>query len=178
MLLSNHVDKPASKVLPRVSRRSSERGSTIVEFAFIFVVTLILMFGIIDFARAVYSYHLLTFAAREGARFASVRGQECTSLPAPSCPADQPHITDFVKSIVQQSGIDQSAITVTYPVPDNPNNLPVCGTYWNYPGCAVDVQVTYDFNYIFPISFYGAAPVSFQAGTIHMGSTAEMTISR
>jgi hypothetical protein len=168
--------EPVGAASSRRARRSGQRGGTLIEFAFTFVITLILMFAMIDFARALYSYHFVNNAAREAARWASVRGQLCSS-PATPCPAQQSDITAYVMTIVPQ-GIDPTGISVNYPGSTAPNNLPICGSVWNYPGCAIAVQVNYSFNYIFPVNFYNLAPVSFQAGTINMASTAQMTISR
>ena len=71
-------------------RQSGERGSTLFEFAMVAMITLVLMFGMIDLARALYSYHFVTTAAREGARFASVRGVLCSNSVTPGpCPALQ-----------------------------------------------------------------------------------------
>ena len=36
-----------------------ERGSTLVEFALVLIVLMVMMFGIIDFARALYTYHFV-----------------------------------------------------------------------------------------------------------------------
>ena len=58
-----------------------ERGSTLVEFALVTVLVLVpLIFGIIDFARAAYAYHYVSYSAREAARWASVRGAQCANL--------------------------------------------------------------------------------------------------
>src|SRR5690242_13337603 len=58
--------------IPRRSR--SERGSTMVEGALCLMVFLMMIFGIMDFGRAVFAYNSISWAAREGARYAMVRG--------------------------------------------------------------------------------------------------------
>lgn len=161
-------------------RASGERGSTLFEFAMVAVITLVLMFGMIDLARALYSYHFVTTAAREAARYASVRGVLCSSSVNPGpCPAGQGDVTNFVTAITPQ-GIDAGGGNLTATVGLAPGNtMPVCaGGPPFYPGCAFTVTVTYKFNWIFPINFYNLAPVSFQAGTIQMSSTSEMVQSR
>jgi Flp pilus assembly protein TadG len=60
-----------------------ERGAAMVEFAFVAVILFTLVFGIIDFGRAIFLYNNLTNAAREGARFAAVQfPNPCTSATA------------------------------------------------------------------------------------------------
>jgi Flp pilus assembly protein TadG len=49
----------------------SERGSVAVEFAIIFPILVLLVFGIIDFGHAWYMKHMMSDASREGARYAT-----------------------------------------------------------------------------------------------------------
>lgn len=55
------------------SRFQSERGNAMVEFAIVLPLLLIVVFGIIDFGRALYTANNLTAAVREGARLASTQ---------------------------------------------------------------------------------------------------------
>jgi Flp pilus assembly protein TadG len=55
----------------RTTRRRS-RGQALVEFALVFPIALIVLFGVFDVGRAVFIYNGLTNAAREGARLAIV----------------------------------------------------------------------------------------------------------
>jgi hypothetical protein len=58
-------------------RLKSNAGSELIEFAFVVVLLMILVFGVIDFSLALYDKAVITNAAREGARagivFAPVR---------------------------------------------------------------------------------------------------------
>src|SRR6266550_9643907 len=56
----------------RAAGDSRDRGSVAVEFALLLPVLLLLIFGIIDFGRALNAQITLTQAAREGARLASL----------------------------------------------------------------------------------------------------------
>ncbi len=49
-----------------------ERGATAVEFALLLPLLLLLVFGIVDFGRALNAQETLTQAAREGARLAAL----------------------------------------------------------------------------------------------------------
>jgi hypothetical protein len=66
-------------------RRQRSRGQTLVEFALIAPLFFLLLFSIIEFGRAVYYIQMLNNAAREGARYAIVHGQQaqCPSGPFP-----------------------------------------------------------------------------------------------
>jgi Flp pilus assembly protein TadG len=50
----------------------AQSGTTTVEFAIIGLVMMIVVFAIIEFGRALYTYNVLTEAARRGARMAAV----------------------------------------------------------------------------------------------------------
>lgn len=49
------------------------RGAAAVEFALVLPFLVVLVFGIIDFGRALFVYNYLTSAVREGGRFAAVQ---------------------------------------------------------------------------------------------------------
>ncbi|MEQ8175158.1 MAG: TadE family protein [Syntrophomonadaceae bacterium] len=57
-------------IMRRLIRR--EDGQSIVEFAMVLPVLLLLLMGIIEFGRIISSYMIINNLAREGARFASV----------------------------------------------------------------------------------------------------------
>ncbi|HEX9034611.1 MAG TPA: TadE/TadG family type IV pilus assembly protein, partial [Streptosporangiaceae bacterium] len=64
---------PARKRRPTMKRRlrkggTPDRGATVVEFALLLPVLLLMVFGIIDFGRALNAQVTITQAAREGAR--------------------------------------------------------------------------------------------------------------
>jgi hypothetical protein len=56
--------------LPRKARRG---GATTVEFAFVAIMLFMMLFGIFEYGRFLFMYHLTTNACRDGARFACVR---------------------------------------------------------------------------------------------------------
>ena len=60
--------------------KHGERGASLVETVIVMGVLLALMFGIIDFGRALYTYSFVAQLARQGARWAIVRGANCTVL--------------------------------------------------------------------------------------------------
>src|SRR6266567_3473641 len=60
---------------------SRDRGSVAVEFALLLPVLLLLIFGVIDFGRAINAQITLTQAAREGARLAAL-GQSSATVTA------------------------------------------------------------------------------------------------
>lgn len=68
-------------LLKRMTRRG-QRGQSLVEFAIILPVFIMLLVGIFDFGRVVWANDAVATAAREGARFAIVHGgSESTDCP-------------------------------------------------------------------------------------------------
>lgn len=57
-------------ILRKPNRKRS--GATTVEFAMVSILLFMMLFGILEYARFLFMYHLTTNAARDGARFACV----------------------------------------------------------------------------------------------------------
>src|SRR5277367_5372811 len=147
-----------------------QRGGTMVETALMLSVLLVMMFGIIGFGHALYTYHFVSNAAREATRWASVRGTTCSQhLPLLSggCPASASDVQTYVSN-VSGMGLDPAKITATTTWVAPPNNLAVCKTQPNNPGCVVEVQVQYSYQFLLPL-----LPSGFK-----MQSTSQMVISQ
>ncbi len=77
-----------------VRRRRSGRGQTLVEFAIVLPIFVVMLFGLLDAARFVYMNSVVSQAAREGARLGAVEASwigstdpSCGSIGGPVCPA-------------------------------------------------------------------------------------------
>ena len=112
---------------------SDQRGSVLVESAIALSTFLILLFGIIEAGRMVYTYNTLAFAAREGTRYAVVRG---ANYPSPATAAT---IQTYVRG--RAVGLDPTLMTVTttWSGPASPNNTP---------GNFVQVRIDYPFTMV------------------------------
>ena len=120
--------------------RRGERGQTVVEFALAATALFTLVFGIIDFGRALFTYDIVTNAARIGSRYAIVHGSACSLA---SCPATSAAIQSYVQSQVSGIATSQLSVTATW------SNASGC-TDPNYQGtnCIVTVTVSYPFKLI------------------------------
>src|SRR6266487_5681744 len=163
-------------------RRQGERGAALVEYAFVVILFLTLLFGISGFGHALFVYHHLNNAAKEATRYAAVRGSDCSNdlsclasnsasgITGPTTIAD---VRAFVRSITPQS-IPSAQLTITVcgvsdAVVACPASGPaVCAVTVNSPGCTVSVQVQYAYNFIFPLM---------RATPINMSSTSQMVIA-
>jgi len=93
--------------------RRDERGQTIVEFALMLPIFLLLVTGLFDVARAVWQENTLAYAAREGTRYAIVRGSGAGT------DAVYPSNTQPVIDRVRNSAIGVADVTVTAAWPDS-----------------------------------------------------------
>jgi Flp pilus assembly protein TadG len=134
-----------------------ERGGTLVEFAVSAVVLFAAFFGIMDFARALYAYHFVAYAAQEGSRYAMVRGNDwsgsCASATSYACAASSTNISSYVQGLAPM-GISSGSITVTpsWPQANADGVAAGCNTTatQNSQGCLVKVKVSYAFYFIMP----------------------------
>ena len=132
-------------------KRDRDKGSALVEFALASFTILLVLFLIIDVGRALYAYNWVSNAARQGSRWAMVRGNMCDPLLASYC-ATFPHgatrsdITNYVNSLA--IGIDTNSLQVY-------SRCWVSGTALAPPPCAspgwVQVQVQYRFHFLSPL---------------------------
>jgi Flp pilus assembly protein TadG len=145
----------------RLARRrrlqSSECGSAILETAFSLIILLTFLFGIIATCMMLYTYHFISEAAREGTRYAIVRGStagagNCAAPGPATCIAqggnDAGDIATYVKGL-SFPGIDPGNMTVNsaWSAYVHGNS---CGTPCNSPGNLVTVTVTYNFPLTIP----------------------------
>jgi Flp pilus assembly protein TadG len=120
-----------------------ERGNALVEFALVSTAALSLMFGIVDFGRALYTYHLVANGARSGTRYAMVRGSSCAVA---GCPATADAIQTYVRGLAP--GVNPAALTVTTTWSSGAG----CNDPANQgPGCVVAVQTSYPFTFMVPL---------------------------
>jgi Flp pilus assembly protein TadG len=91
-----------------------QRGQSLVEFAFVLPVILLIITGLFDVARAVWQENTLAYAAREGTRYAIVHG---SGYPDPALIA-WPNNTTQITTVVRNAAVGVSNITVTTTWPD------------------------------------------------------------
>ena len=130
---------------------AGEEGTAIIEFAFLMPAFLLILYGLIEFGHYGYMRVALADAAREGVRYAMVRGA------ASAAPATSTSITAYVRSRIAL--LDGSDVTVTSTfTPDN------------QPGSLVKVQVSYPYEpFLLGYNFLTAATVT---------DSAQMTIAQ
>jgi Flp pilus assembly protein TadG len=142
----------------------SDRGQAMVEFALLLPLFLLVIFGLIDIGRFVMTDHILSSAAREGARQAAVEASwlasadtSCNKPSGPTCPGNvtvlSDHATAAANNIVAGLG---GSITELHISCDPPGNEPTglwSGTSCTSttPGNLVSVRVEFTYQPITPV---------------------------
>lgn len=101
-----------------------ERGLYLVEMAIAAMAFLLLLFCVMEFGRAVWAYSSIAHGAREGARYAIVRGAESGRT------AIESDIETYVRD---KAGLSSAQVTTTWPT-------------GKQPGSVVEVNVQYSFQ--------------------------------
>ena len=109
--------------MTRLDPRRYERGSTMAEFAVIAAVFFMIIFGIIEFGRLLYTHNALTDASRRGARYAALHKE-----------AD----IDCVKNVVVYGETHVDPTTCSPTGPALVNNLATSNVVVTYEGADAD----------------------------------------
>jgi Flp pilus assembly protein TadG len=132
---------PSGRRLPRPrghlrALRCDQRGTAVVEFALVAPILFLLVFGILDFGRALNYYNQMTQLAGQGARAAAVDNN-----PDGTGPASGTSIQSQLVNSYADGGL-QNGLKVCI------TNGSVAGGGVPTPGQAVKVQTTYTFNFL------------------------------
>ncbi|MBI3949402.1 MAG: pilus assembly protein [Acidobacteria bacterium] len=116
-------DRPGSQ-WPATSdgRHRSKRGQALVETALILPLLMLMLVGIIEFGRLLFTQHAVTNAAREGGRVAILPNKA------------ESDVVGAVASVLQRSGLDATKATTS-----------VSGV-WGSTGSPTNVTVTYPYR--------------------------------
>jgi Flp pilus assembly protein TadG len=144
-----------------------EEGATVVEMALSVVILLTVLFGLIEICLALYTYHYVSDAAREGTRYAIVHGAACT-VSGVSCTATSNQIQTYVQNL-GYPGINPSNMTVTTTWSAYPAGGACNAAGCNGPGDLVTVMAQYNFLLSIPFT---------TATTLNLTSTSSMVISQ
>lgn len=137
--------------IPVVLRRArKQRGAVMVESALSLLAFLMITFGTMEFSLAVQANNFCSWAARDAARWASVRGSTATT------PANSTSVSNYVKGLATSMDITKVVVTTTFS-PDNKA------------GSSVRVNVQYT---VVPLTWF------VMKQNLTVGSTAEVRILR
>lgn len=132
-------------------------GATLVEFAFVAVLLVIVLLGIVEMSRMILVYTTMANAAKAGARYAMVHGGDrtgagATGVDAASSATSYAEVQTVTQNWAASGLLTSSNVTVTV---SYPKYVSGAGGYaGNYPGDPVDVTVSYTYNPL--IGYFGS----------------------
>jgi Flp pilus assembly protein TadG len=141
------------------ARRPQERGQTLAEFALIAPLLIVIVFGLVDMARAMQSYVTLQEAAREAARYAVTGRDDCAG---PSTPTREDCIRETVRNRTSKLNNNSSVATSfrswDFPAFADPPVEDSAGSQCD----AVEVLVEYEYTPLTPVfsKLIGSVPIS------------------
>lgn len=140
----------------RLGRRDRTVGQSLVEFALILPILMILLLGILDFGRAIFAFNSVSNGARSGARVAIVNQD-----------------VDVISAAVEEEAFGLDGVDVTFD--PNVEGLPACpqsnADCCPSIGCVIEVAVSTE--------YVPATPIFSQlVGSITVSSQSQMPIER
>jgi Flp pilus assembly protein TadG len=134
-------------------------GQSLIEFALVLPMLLVLVFGIVEFGNAWRHYQLITNTAREGARVAV--------LPS----STEAIVESIIDERIDGSGLDSTEAMTTLAILDFGDP--------NYSNSADTVTIAYDYNFVFlgPVIDLMCAAIGCSGGaysTVTLSSTSIM----
>ena len=145
------------RIRPRIGFRGRHEGQSLVEFAVVLPVFLLILAGILDFGLGLYSQMTIINASREGARLGVVE------------PGNISDIQDRVDAMT--AGLDKTRLTVTitceHPTVPHGSTFVSCGSPQWQSDDAVRVQVDYSYKMLWPLAL---------GNSLDLSSTVQMRI--
>jgi Flp pilus assembly protein TadG len=120
-----------------MDRWREDTGDSLVEFALISFMFVMVLAGVVEMGRMVLVYNTIANAAREGTRYAIVHGADQTVSPSgPGNPCTCTDVKTVVTNFASAGLINTSAMTITVSYPNGDNNA----------GSPVTVKVLYTYD--------------------------------
>jgi TadE-like protein len=161
-----------AKTGARRTVRGGDRGATLLEFALAISTFLVVLLAVLEMGVMIYSYAVISAAAREGVRYAGVVGINnndtagkwtLNEVPG-NCPfgttpfgsngdptvAIQCKVWDYARYSIQDMSGTKLGVTVSFPTDSNPPCQAAAATPWTVP-CLVRVAVNYTYAPLFGI---------------------------
>jgi Flp pilus assembly protein TadG len=142
--------------LRRLARRSRCRGQSMVEFALVFPLFVLLLAGMVDFGIGLYSYMTVNNAARDGARLATTN---CSALACTN--AVKARVTAASMGLVQAADITVSCtLAAGGSIGCTKNTAAAPARNGVITGDSVTVTATYNYRMIWPLTFGTQIPMT------------------
>ena len=170
---------------PKRLFRSRCGGQSLVEFTFVGIPLIFVLISVFEISRGMWMYHTLAHSVRDGVRYASVHGYNCTNN-GNTCTVTMRQVAAVIRDAAigldpantklnfytfptsttakTQVGAQCTLDTTTNPCSTtNTFPPPACNTP---KACQVEIDITTPFQSALAMLWPGAKPVSFASGTL------------
>ena len=174
-----HAGRTGHSVDPRVlrTRHHRSRGQTLVEFALVFPIFILLMAGIADFGFGLYQYMNVINAARIGARFGIISPANTLGIRNAAQTAgvgSTAAVASWCWSVKANSG---TTTPTTSPGSTGWESCSTTGTDKVVTGDTIAVNVALPYGYLWPINLHaGVVNVNLFTTPITLASTLQMKV--
>ena len=150
-------------------QRNRRRGSSMIEFALIFLPLVVLLTGVFEIGRAMWTYHSVSAAVKRAARYTVVRGSSCAAESSGCAPS----VADVAAVIRQEAaGLEPERVSLTLEAGAQTiqcSKLTDCladSSYWpaapnNAVGRMVSISAEYSFDTFLFAFWSGPQPTGF-----------------
>jgi len=157
----------------RRCRRPGQRGQSLVEFAFVLPIIVLVIASFIELGRAVFAWNTIANAARQGARVAAVNQLADTTDCDESRPIEDPYephwsIRGCAVAAASALGVKAANVGISYSSP--PSTTLACDPTLHV-GCIARITVSYHYAVATPF-------LNWVIGSFTMSQTSEMPIER
>ena len=179
--------------------RLRKNGQALVEFTFVGIPILFVLISVFEVSRGMWIYHTMAHAVRDGVRYASVHGYNCTNN-GNNCAVTMGPVTNkcdgtntSVAEVIRCSGVGLSdSTTVSFYTLASSSSTKVqtgtscslsttanlCSSANTFPppscnaprACRIEIDITTPFNSAIAMFWPGAVPVSFASGILGASS--------
>jgi Flp pilus assembly protein TadG len=134
-----------------IRRSGRTRGQALVEFALVFPILMLMLLGLFDLGRAVFTYNTITNAAREGARLAIVN-------------QDEAKIAQRARALAPTADGASNPVTIFFSDSGSATDADDCSPLTT--GCNVTVRYQASFTAITPIIGQLVGPLTMTAESV------------
>jgi Flp pilus assembly protein TadG len=158
-------------------RGRRQAGATVLEFVLVGIAMIFMLICLFEISRGLWAYHTISYAVREGTRYAAMHGKDCAS--PNSCTVTIGNIVTYMKNA--GGGFDPSNTTLTFTpqsgsaTSDTITNLatstvkfPPSNAYAQ--GNTVQISSKYKFKTVLAMLWFGGPAIN-DSGTFYLTSS-------
>ena len=150
-----------------------------IEFTLVGIPMIFVLISVFEISRAMWNYHTLAYAIKEGSRYAIVHGSGCTSDPMNSCQITLGQVAQRIQDA--GIGLDPTQLNLTFTSSGNSitctlSNCLANPTAWpeapkNNPGSTIAIRASLPFQSALAMFWPGTAGAGISLPTVYLAAS-------